>query len=310
MANLPFQLEHFTSADSLWDALSPTRTLTSPRSKLIYRGQENADWKLIPTVLRGRTRTILDVLARTKPTADDQVFFEGVLLDTFVEHCDRIGIRIPNDSLDFRRVLSKRDPFYINPPRWPSDDFLEIMALAQHHKIPTRLLDWTSNPYVAIYFAASSALGSICSGKPHARLAIWVLDTVLSGPYRDVRILQMPGSISPHLAAQSGVFTVHPHKGARGEQLRAQGLEDEFASAAPSPLRKLTVPFTECTRLVDLCHNVGFGAATMYPSADGAGMAVMENLNLWMAKSGRPRPRSAPDGSCTDDGRDTSTTNS
>lgn len=59
---------------------------------------------------------------------------------------------------------------YINNP--PSDnDLTSWLALMQHHGVPTRLLDWTRSPYVAMYFAIEEA-----TRGPERRSAVWAID--------------------------------------------------------------------------------------------------------------------------------------
>ena len=283
----PFREIHFKSGDALWDAIAPTKVLFPEPSRLIYRGQGASEWKLIPSVLRPTPDNPVTKSWGGEVKAEEQVFLEIYVLKLFAEYCDRIGTRIPGDSREYREEvlkIDKQSKYTRQPELWPNPDFLELMAIAQHHGVPTRLLDWTRNPYAAVYFAASSAVSRALKSNDTKMLSVWVLDIELAHLFKQLRVVEIPGDASPHLAAQDGLFTAHLHSGRRGEPFNTVGLEEEFAAHSSTPLLKLTTPVSESVRLLELCDKIGFSAATMYPGPDGAGRAVMEGINSWTAK--------------------------
>lgn len=276
-------IEHkYEKAEDLWLALSPTNEFRNGVENFVYRGQGDSTWPLVPTILRPRNHP--PIISYSKMVgSDEMVFYELSILKRFVKHCDAVGIAVPNDSQSFRRnVLSTQtaDRYYKQPSLWPNPEILDLMAMAQHHGVPTRLLDWTTRAYTAAYFGASSAVGRFDLWKEGDRLAIWALDRVGLGIHEQIVLHQSPGAISRHLAAQGGLFTVHPHSGLRSGTFSIKGLEEMLNDIPYTPFLKLTLPVYESVELLRLCSLAGFNAATIYPTADGAGRAVLDDMNM------------------------------
>jgi len=74
-------------------------------------------------------------------------------------HLDRRGV----ESELLFRFQQQAHQFIHNAPL--AEDKASWFALMQHHGVPTRLLDWTLSPYVALYFAVEAALQGFGSGR-------------------------------------------------------------------------------------------------------------------------------------------------
>jgi hypothetical protein len=135
-----------------------------------------------------------------------QIEAEGWLLADFIGLADEIGFQLPGDLTVFRFPWELHRHFVLDPNEpWPWTSILEVAAIAQHHGVPTRLLDFTFNQLVAAYFAAADR------DIPSHHLAVWAVDIEFireAWPRFEhgVRVVQVSRGSNPFLHAQSGLF--------------------------------------------------------------------------------------------------------
>jgi hypothetical protein len=108
-----------------------------------YRGQSDASWSLVPSFYRG-----LEQYQPPPSDVDDGQWLGELERDVY-----------RNFELKGRRHA---------PKGWEFHEAWHRMILAQHHGLPTRLLDWSKSAVVAAYFAVTA--------NPDVDAALWCLD--------------------------------------------------------------------------------------------------------------------------------------
>jgi FRG domain len=287
-----------------------------------FRGQSDDTWELNPNATR--PGNLIDRmwsigLPRVFPVTCllDQLKAEETLLFRFINDCLTAGLSVPEDSQWIRnRLLSEQafgravvDLLYAGVD-WPFALHRSLYALAQHHRVPTRLLDWSRSPLVAAYFATlevakslSSSTQSVPENFAGTNIAVFALRKEVFGEVtttpawtgeppigwdRAIEEVQAPYAENPNLRAQQGTFTLVTFKSPRlpgdwvlpsieavlRDWCKRKYAGDECANAPY--LIKFTLPHTQSQLLLCLLRGAYVWAPTIYPHYDAVVLGDIE----------------------------------
>ena len=177
------------------------------------------------------------------------------------------------------------------------------LALAQHRGLPTRLLDWTYSPFVALHFATAN-LDRMAEDS-----SVWAVNFVQANrtlPPKLRRLLQREGSdtatvemlgafrslsdfdrqarrpfvlfmeppsLDPRITNQFALFSLMPDPSAR---------IDHWLKSAPNLARRIIIPSSLKWEVRDKLDQLNINERVLFPGLDG--------LSRWLTRYYWPRP--------------------
>lgn len=263
---------HIKSVKSVSEYLDILKEVidASTNSQLaVFRGQRDHSWSLVPGIARA----------------------------PFTQKAVCKDPDSPSDKSAERRLLALlRDYGASHFPTWVWQGQKEEVKwkqilVAQHYRLPTRLLDWTTNPLVALYFATEGENArcekpecNICEPNGTHDSAVFVIKNIdtfsslslatknpsppLYGGPDDPGFLRPP-EIDRRITAQASIFSIR---------------HDPF-----SPIKehmKIIIPTKKRRIILKELDGLGVNARTLLPGLEGIANYLTWSVRFWSKEPG------------------------
>jgi hypothetical protein len=119
----------------------------------------------------------------------------------------RVSFDVDDERAALERFKSDALPYLDRTP--PNDHHLEWLAIAQHHGMQTRILDWSESLLIAAFFAVESA-GSPGGGTIYGVKGLPGVEASDDPFSLDEVSVYRPSRLTAQIAPQLSTFTVHP----------------------------------------------------------------------------------------------------
>lgn len=245
------------------------------RPHFIYRGHSDENYKLIPGVLR------YEVINDGKSLRSCFSTFEFDILNDFIAESNRFV-----NSID-------------------SNDYKGWLEIAQHYGVPTRLLDFTENPLISLYFA--------CVHNLDKDGVVWLINEyafnqIIANNYGPMLIkdlmfiinsiitneILMPQGISKYeypliykpyyreerMNLQSSLFMLWGHNQRELEELMPKNYMN--LDSIPNPesiMGKIKIPREEKQNILAQLNMMGINEKSIYPGLDGIGKYIRKKYS-------------------------------
>jgi FRG domain len=310
------------------EGISPLCVDLFEQGNWIYRGvSRSGSYRLVPKSLRTTSPEWKNIGLLDAPSDEEELekgylIVERGILYRFYRALDEHGLQIPGDSPRIRKLLyssantenifeySEKEDGY-----WPPNDVIELLALAQHYGLPTRLLDWSRSPYHAAYFAVADVLKEVFDTKGQLKttadtnepLAVWAFHHPWAQVHAncpdappgtadldtsEFRVVTVPSAANPNLHAQKGVFTLMRTRVSDYSMPFDRASLDEQLSQKlglyPDPIFVCTtLPRNKAPELAEALMCFGIDAGSIYPGFQGAANSVIERNTIGLLRASK-----------------------